>query len=141
MGRAPAMFALFPSALSARCESGVVSHRRFHHLISQEIALFVKLRGRFDTRCSGFHLLHRRRGELFLVDRLGVAGDLAQAGVPGDRPDLMFGAARLSKSARRSLAQPVRTAMLQSGAIALLAEPVAESCCREWLPELRREER
>jgi hypothetical protein len=31
----------FPSALSARCETGIVSHRRFRGLISQEILLFL----------------------------------------------------------------------------------------------------
>src|SRR5262249_10860911 len=63
---------------------------------SRDFALFVKLRGRFDTRCSRFHLLDRRCGELLLVDRFGVAGDLAQAGVTGDGRNLVRGAACLS---------------------------------------------
>ena len=31
----------FPSALSARCETGIVMHRKFRRLISQEILLFL----------------------------------------------------------------------------------------------------
>jgi hypothetical protein len=31
----------FPSALSARCETGIVIHRQFPRLISQEILLFL----------------------------------------------------------------------------------------------------
>src|SRR5262249_54229334 len=94
---------------------------------SRDFALFVKLRGRFDTRCSRFHLLDRRCGELLLVDRFGVAGDLAQAGVTGDGRNLVRGAACLSQPASGGLAEPVCAAAVQAGGSALVAEPIAKA--------------
>src|SRR5262249_27610083 len=117
----------FPPSLSARRETGVIMHCQIRGLISQDFALFVKLRGRFDTRCSRFHLLDRRCGELLLVDRFGVAGDLAQAGVTGDGRNLVRGAACLSQPASGGLAEPVCAAAVQAGGSALVAEPIAKA--------------
>src|SRR5262249_20282605 len=97
IGRAPAMLGLFSirSFRSVRnWRSYALPNSQFD--FSRDFAPFVKLRGRFDTRCFRFHLLDRRCGELLLVDRFGVAGDLAQAGVTGDGRNLVRGAACLS---------------------------------------------
>src|SRR5262249_9671039 len=108
---------------------------------SRLFRISVKLRGRFDSKCSRFDLFHCRRREPLLIGRLGVAGDLTQTGVPGDRRDLMRGAACFGEPPSSGFAKPMRRAMAKVCPVALLAEPVAEAGVSEGLAELRHEER
>src|SRR5215472_8690115 len=127
-GRAPAMPGLFSirSFRSMRNWRNYASpNSRFD--FSRDFALFVKLRGRFDTRCSRFHLLDRRCGELLLIDGFSVAGDLAQAGVTGDGRNLVRGAACLSQPASGGLAEPVCAAAVKASGLTLVAEQIAKA--------------
>ena len=76
------------------------------------------------------------RRKPFLVRRLGVAGDLAQAGVTGNRCDLVLGATGFRKPTRRRFAEPVRRTVAQVRHVALLAEPVAKARGGKRLAEL-----
>src|SRR6516225_150798 len=67
------------------------------------------------------------RSPLRRVDRFGVAGDLAQAGVTGDGRNLVRGAACLSQPASGGLAEPVCAAAVQADGSALVAEPIAKA--------------
>jgi hypothetical protein len=62
-----------------------------------------------------------------LVDRSGVTGDLAQAGVASDGRNLVRGAACLSQPASGGLAQPVGAAAVQASGSTLVAKPIAKA--------------
>ena len=72
-------------------------------------ALGGKLLGRFASGCSTFG--HGGLGEPTLIHGPRVARELGEARVPGNGPDLVWGAPSLSQAARRSLAQTVGRAM------------------------------
>src|SRR5262245_46847306 len=97
-------------------------------------ALFGKLSSRFASRCSSFG--HGCLGEAALVRRPRVAHELSEAGMSGDRANLVCGAASLGQSSSGRLAETMRRAVRQSGRIALLPEPVAErrGCKRPPVP-------
>src|SRR5215813_5307615 len=111
-------------------------------LFSHDFFRFLSnLRDGFDTGCSRFHLRHSRCREPFLIGRLGVAGDLAQAGVTRNRHDLVLSASGFREPTGRRLAESVCRKVAQVRHVALLAEPVAKAGSGEWLAELGCQER
>jgi hypothetical protein len=97
----------------------------------------VKPRDGFDTGCSRFHLLHGRRREALPINCAGVADNLFETGVSGDRRDLVRRATCLRQADRCCLAQAMERAVVKVRYVALLAEPVAETGNGERLAELR----
>ena len=97
-----------------------VSGQSFSGLDFQDFSgLFGKPLRRFANRCSGFG--HGSLGEATLVGGLGVADKLRKAGVAGDGPDLVRGAAGLGQASGCGLSQSVRRAMWKPCLVTLFA--------------------
>ena len=101
--------------------------------------LFGKLSERFANRCSGFG--HGRLSKPALVHRLGVAHELAKAGMPGDCRNLVCRAASLGQASGCGLSQSVRRAMRKPRPVTFAPEPMGEGRSRERTADCRRQER
>src|SRR5262249_36847590 len=83
-----------------------LEHGEISTLISQEESpIFGKPFIGFATQCSDFG--HGGLREPTPVDSLGIARHFFQAGMAGDRRDLVYGASGLRQTARGGLAQAV----------------------------------
>src|SRR6516165_4161085 len=98
---------------------------RERHDVALDLGVGLRLRRLRDLRL-------RPRGKMLAVGGLGVALDLAQRGMAGDRHDLMRGAVALGHDTAAALAQAVRhTTVGQSGRSHLLSEPGVEALLAE----------
>src|SRR5215813_11498879 len=105
-----------------RSESG----QSFSGLDFQDFSsLYGKPYGRFASRCSSFG--HGSLGQSTLVGGLGVADKLRKAGVAGDGPDLVRGAASLGQASGCGLSQSVRRAMRKPRLVTFAPEPMVMS--------------
>ncbi len=119
-----------------RSESG----QSFSGLDFQDFSgVFGKRSGRFASRCSSFG--HGSLGQSTLVGGLGVADKLRKAGVAGDGPDLVRGAASLGQASGCGLSQSVRRAMRKPRLVTFAPEPMGEGRSRERTADCRRQER
>src|SRR5262245_4825642 len=119
-----------------RSESG----QSFSGLDFQDFSgLYGKPYGRFASRCSSFG--HGSLGQSTLVGGLGVADKLRKAGVAGNGPDLVRGAASLGQASGCGLSQSVRRAMRKPRLVAFAPEPMGEGRSRERTADCRRQER